>query len=155
MRSSRMAAWLGVVVATGVVSLGAQQATRAEQEVLQAQAERNKALLAPDVKALESILADELVWCHSSASLEDKTMFLERVRSGASRWLKLESHDMKVHVYGDVGVVRGKLLQTTTGPGRKPADRALLVTEVYVRRDGRWQLADFQATAVPEPGTAR
>jgi uncharacterized protein (TIGR02246 family) len=140
---------LGLAV-TMSASLAAQQATQAEHDVLQVQTERNKALLTQDVKALESILADELLWCHSSAALENKTQFLERVRSGASQWLKLEPHGMKVHVYGDAAVVTGQLQQTTTGPGRKPADRTLQTIEVFVKRDGRWRLADFQGTAVPD-----
>lgn len=143
------AVWLGLAVMISV-SVGAQQPTRTEREVLQVQTERNNALLAHDVKALESILTDELLWCHSSATLENKTQFLERVRSGTSVWLKLEPHDMHVRVYGEAAIVTGELQQTTTGPGRKPADRTLRTIELYVRRNGHWRLADFQATAVPE-----
>jgi ketosteroid isomerase-like protein len=127
----------------------AQQVSRTEADVLQVQAERNKALLSQDLTALERILADELLWCHSSASLENRSQFLERVRTGASRWLKLERRDMRVHVYGNAAVVTGQLEQTTTGPGRSASDRTLHTIEVYVQRDGRWQLADFQAVAVP------
>jgi uncharacterized protein (TIGR02246 family) len=147
------AALAGIAVAISGGNLGAQQPTRAEQEVLQVQAQRNKAMLAQDVKGLESIVADELTWCHSSARLQNKAEYLEMIRSGASQWLKLESHNMKARAYGDAAVVTGELQQTTTGPGRKPGDRTLHIIEVYVKRDGKWLLANFQATAVPEPAT--
>ncbi len=132
-------------------SLLAQQPTQnTEADVLKVHAARNQALLAQDVGALEEILASELIWVHSSATIENRAEFLERVRSGSSRWLKLESHETRARVYGTVAIVSGYLHQTTTGPGREPADRALYVVEVYVWGGGQWRLTHFQAVADPK-----
>jgi uncharacterized protein (TIGR02246 family) len=150
MHTVRTAAGLVLVAILSSVSAGAQQPGGTEREVLQAQADRNKAVLAQDMKSLEPLLATELTWVHSSARIQNKTEYLEMVRSGASRWLKLDPQGMKVRLYGDTAVVTGELHQTTTGPGRQPADRTLHTIEVYVKRNGRWLLTDCQATAVPE-----
>lgn len=151
MYAKRAVAALALAAVVTGVSLGAQQQNPAAHEVLQAQADRNKAILAQDITALEGLLANELTWVHSSARIQNKTEYLEMVRTGSSRWLKLDPQGMKTRVYGDAAVVTGDLHQTTTGPGRQPADRTLHTIEVYVKRNGRWLLTDCQATALPEP----
>jgi uncharacterized protein (TIGR02246 family) len=153
MRKVHTVASLAFIIVLAGIGAAAQAPGRAEQEVLKTQADRQKAVLAQDVKALDSLLASELVWVHSSARVQNKAEYLEMVKTGASRWLKLDPQGMKVRVYGDTAVVTGELHQTTTGPGRQPADRTLHTIEVYVKRDGRWQLTDCQATAVPAPAT--
>ena len=139
---------IAVAVGAGVAA----QPSADERAVLQAHEQRNKALLMQNVAALEMLLADEMKWVHSSALIESRAQVLERVESGASRWLKVEPHGLEVRVYGTAAIVSGRLDQTTAGPGRPPADRSLLILEVYVRRNGVWQLTNFQATAVPNRG---
>lgn len=151
MRKVHTAASLALIIVLAGVGVTAQAPSHVAQEVLQTQADRNKAVLAQDVKALDSLLASELVWVHSSARVQNKAEYLEMVKTGASRWLKLDAQGMKARVYGDTAVITGELHQTTTGPGRPPADRTLHTIEVYVKRDGRWQLTDCQATVVPAP----
>ncbi len=148
---------LFVVMVTASMTTAAPAAQRPgdERAVLQVHEQRNKALLAQDVNALEPILAEEIMWVHSSASIENRSQVLDRVRTGASRWLKVEPRDLKVHVYGTAAVVSGQWNQTTSGPGRPPADRTLQIIEVYAKRSGRWLLVNFQATAVPERGPTR
>lgn len=150
MNAIRGLAALAFATTITCASVSAQAQKGPESEVLQAQAERNKAILAQDIQTLDGLLANELVWVHSSARIQNKAEYLEMIRTGSSRWLKLEPQGSKTRVYGDAAVVTGELRQTTTGPGRSPADRTLHTIEVYVRRNGRWLLTDCQATAVPE-----
>jgi ketosteroid isomerase-like protein len=47
--------------------------------------------------------------------------------------------DVKVHVYGDTAVMRSRYQQHATVFG-KDRSGELLVTDVWVKRDGRWQV---------------
>jgi hypothetical protein len=52
---------------------------------------------------------------------------------------------MQVRVYGDVGVVNGIVL-TTDEQGRE-VERTIF-TDVFVRRNGRWEAVNAQENAV-------
>lgn len=50
-----------------------------------------------------------------------------------------EFTDVKVHVYGETAVMRSRYTQNAT-VGGKDRSGAMLVTDVWVKRDGRWQV---------------
>jgi len=55
--------------------------------------------------------------------------------------------DMKVHVYGDTAIVTG--LNTTKGTFKgKDTSGAYRFTDVFVKRDGRWQVVATRASLV-------
>ena len=43
-----------------------------------------------DIGALEALLADDLLYCHSSGNCESRAEFLDSLRSGRMRYRKLE-----------------------------------------------------------------
>lgn len=137
------------VVVSCAVNVSAQDTVAAQEEVRQAQLQRYKAQMARDVETLGRIVADELSYCHTSGSVEDKASYLNTVRSARLTWLSMVPEDMQVHVYGNAAVIAGRLRETIQSAGRnEPRDLVLRTIEVYVRRDGRWQLAAFQAAPI-------
>ncbi len=58
---------------------------------------------------------------------------------------KQRLNQMRVRVYGDVGIVNGIVL-TTDEQGRE-VERSIF-TDVFVRRDGRWEAVNAQENAV-------
>src|SRR5262249_49525384 len=95
--------------------------------------------------------ADELSYCHASAQVEDKATFLSTVRTGRIRWVSMTPEGLKVRVYGDTALLTGVLRQAIMGAGRtEPMPLVIRVSEVYVRRNGRWLLASFQATRIEQ-----
>ena len=104
MRWNRAGA-LYLVLVVSSVSYGAQQPTAAEQEVMQVQARRAKAVMAQDIAALEPMIADELSYCHASAQVEDKASYLKTVKTGRIRWVTMMPEGMKARVYGDTAVI--------------------------------------------------
>lgn len=138
-----------IVMTMTVVTLRAQDATRVEEEVLQAQAQRFKAMMAHDIKALESMFADELTYAHASGAVDTRATYPDFLRT--RRYLNISTEGVKVNVYGDAAVVTGRLRMTVLNEGQKePRELNLRSIEVYVKRNGRWQFAHFQATFVTE-----
>ena len=127
------------------------QSTGAEQAVLERQHARFAAAMAQDTAALEQMLADELRYCHTTGAVDTKTTLLDTVRTGRIRWLDMHPSGMEARVYGDVGIVAGEIRQTMTVSGREdPIDLRIRTIDVYVKRDGRWQLTEFQASMMPD-----
>ena len=146
------AAVIGFVVTTSAVTLHAQTATRAEQEVLQAQAQRFNAMRAHDIKALEAMFADELTYTHASGAVDTRATYPGFLKT--RRYLDISTADTKVNLYGDVAVITGRLRMTVVNEGQKePRTLNLRITEMYVRRGGRWLFAHFQATTAAEQQT--
>ena len=81
--------------------------------------------------------------------LDTKTSYLETVRTGSIAWLEVNPIGMEARIYGDVGIIAGEVKQKITVAGRaEPIDMHIRTIDVYVRRDGRWQLTEFQASNV-------
>ena len=149
MQSIRLAGVLVFLVATSSTEdlQAAQQSSRVE-EVLQAQVARMRAVTTQDVRTLDTLLADELRYCHGSSDIETKAEYINTVRTGRIRWMTMTVENTKTQMYGDVAVVTGDL-RNTIGAAQTP--NLVRSIEVWVRRGGRWQLANFQATLVDEP----
>ena len=135
-------------VLLGMASVSVAQ-TRAEQELLDRQRQRYAAAMSQDVEQLEQMVVDELRYCHTTGAVDTKTSYLETVRTGGIRWLEVNPLGMEARVYDNVGVIAGEVRQQITVGGRdQPIDMHIRTIEVYLKRDGRWQLSEFQASNV-------
>jgi hypothetical protein len=70
---------------------------------------------------------------------------LERLRSGALRYERVEPRDVDVRLAGEVALVRGVADVRALGTAGH-VDATLAYLGVYARRDGRWQLVAYQST---------
>lgn len=111
---------------------------------------RFAAMLSRDVPALRRILADDLTYTHSSGQLESKEQLIESIASGAFQYLAiLPEGALDVRVYGDAAVVTGKGTFRVRAGGEERSLK-LRFTDVYVLRDGRWQMVAWQSTRLPD-----
>lgn len=132
----------------GIASVSIAQ-TPAEQELLDRQQERYAAAMAQDIDQLKRMVVAELRYCHTTGAVDTKTSYLETVRTGGIRWLAVNPSGMEARVYDNVGVIAGEVRQQITVAGRdQPIDMHIRTIEVYLKRDGRWQLSEFQASNV-------
>jgi hypothetical protein len=128
-----------------------QTAAQVEQEVLAADGERVRALLANDFGALETLLGNDLTYVHSNGMLDTKASYIDSLRSGASRYLTMDMSDVSVRALSeDVAVINAKFEARVLVRGGEvnPKPRVLMV---YARRDGRWQMVAWQSTPIANP----
>jgi uncharacterized protein (TIGR02246 family) len=113
-------------------------------------AKRFQAQTKNDFDALGSLLADDLVYTHSSAALDGKTSYIETMKSGRTKYEAIEPSDVKVRVYGNTAIINGmaKLSVTSNGATNTFSVR---YTDVWVMRDNKWQMVSWQSTRLPEP----
>jgi len=120
----------------------------AEIEALEA--ERCSALVAGDVERLGLLVADDLVHIHTNGKQETRAEYLEGVAERLT-FRKIDRSDTLTRVHGDAAIMTGLLRQVIhvreTGA---EVDLVVRATIVWLKRDGRWQIASFQAARLPE-----
>src|SRR5215207_4591782 len=128
------------------VSWQATRLPRAEEEVKQAvaaaEAAIQQAMLAGDVKRLESLLDETFVRTFRDGSRQMRREALEEIGSGRLKFTRLETSGVTVDVYGDAAVVRGKSLRQRSAVPGAEADAApfeFFYTLTLVNKGGAWK----------------
>ena len=113
---------------------------------------RFDAMTRQDVAALEPMLADDLVYCHSDATCEGKREFLETIRSGRVRYLTLKVLELRPHTlpftFRKVVLCNG-VIAIEGVLGGQTRSFNVVFTDVYARRGGTWQLVAYHSTRKP------
>jgi Domain of unknown function (DUF4440) len=109
---------------------------------------RFAAMVKRDVNALEPLLADDLVYCHSHGLCETKAEFLATIRSGRLAYRAIEVLDLRTRDEGDAVVVNGSIAIEGV-MGGETVHMRLVFTDVYAPRDGRMRLTAWQSTRLP------
>ena len=107
------------------------------------------AMLAHDLAALDGLLADDVVYVHSTGLAETKRQFLDGVRDGLYEYELVRPVSESVHVSGDMASVYTTLDFMGGERGRPHPPVTLLTTLVWVRQAGTWRMTIRQATRVP------
>jgi ketosteroid isomerase-like protein len=110
----------------------------AEQELLTLEKAFAEAIVRNDLEGIGGIVTDDWIVIDPNGQIVDRVRFFEVIKSGALTHDMMESEDFRVRVYGDSAVVTG-LTRTKgkfMGQEFSTQERA---TDVFVKRDGRWQ----------------
>jgi ketosteroid isomerase-like protein len=118
------------------------------QAVIDLDRKRMHAMAAKDVPTLEAVLADDLIYTHSSARLDTKESLIGAMVSGATVYTGVEPSDVKAQDLGDSVVLTG-IAQIKVVSNGTPNAFGVRFTDVYARRDGRWQMVTWQSTRLP------
>ncbi len=124
--------------------------TAAVQAILEADDARYAAMIRADIPALERMLAEELLYCHSSGQVDTHTSYLAALRSGAVQYLEARRFDELVNVIGPVAVMCGthQLRVLVGGQERMLNNR---FTTTWLLQAGRWRLLSWASIPVPAP----
>jgi len=112
--------------------------TEMEEELLKLEEAFAEAIVKNDLEGLRRLVADDWIIIDPNGEIVDRTRFFEVIKSGALTHETMESENFRVRVYGDSAVVtaitrtKGKFMGQEFGTRER-------ATDVFVRRDGRWQ----------------
>ena len=118
-------------------------------DALQAEDARYQAQMANDFDALEALIAEDLVYIHSSTVQDTKASFIESLRSGKVRYNNMQRSDTKVRIFGDVAIVTGKAVFEVTARDQDMTLN-LLFHAVWAKRDSGLQFVSWQATRLQD-----
>jgi uncharacterized protein (TIGR02246 family) len=123
-----------------------------EQELLKAERSRRDALVADDMAAFALLIADDVTHVHTTGIVHGKAELLGHA-GGFLRFIDIERRDLRVRVIDeDHAVMTGGMTNIVARRGHdERVEVNAFVTQVWERRDGRWQIINFQATRLSPP----
>jgi ketosteroid isomerase-like protein len=122
---------------------------KAAAAVLAADEARYAAMIAQDYDALGKLLADDLLYTHSTAVTDTKAEYLAALRSGKYRYKAARTEGVTVRVHGTIAILNGRGFIQVDVDG-VPKSLAYIFVSVWVRTPAGWQMTALQSTAAPK-----
>lgn len=119
------------------------------EKIIDLDRQRMQAMAKKDLATLNRLLADDLVYTHSSARLDTKQSLIGGMEGGSTVYSAVEPSDVKAQDLGDAVVLTGKA-RISVNSGGRPMSFTVRFTDVYANRGGQWQMVTWQSTRVPE-----
>ena len=119
------------------------------QMIIDLDKKRMTAMAQKDVATLNTLLADDLVYTHSSARLDTKQSLIGAMELGSTVYTSVEPSDVKAQDLGDTVILTGSCRISVMSGGR-PNSFGVRFTDVYANKGGRWQMVAWQSTRLPE-----
>ena len=126
------------LVAMSAFASGQTKPNSDKDELLSLEQQFTDAVLENDAKAIEQIVADDWVIIDADGGMIDKASFLAAIKSGALKHSSMSSKEIRIRIYNETAVVTA----LTTAKGKymdKPFTSTERATDVFVKKDGRWQ----------------
>ena len=133
------------------------QSSSVEQELLKLERDWLDAYTKRDVAAMERIEADDFMITFADGAVRTKADEIANLKKPAPEGQPpiFMTADTKVRVYGDTAVLTGKvIMKGTYAEGPKKGEQYNLqyrYTDVYVKRNGRWQVVASHLTGLASP----
>ncbi len=136
---------------TGKWQVVSWQATRmprpeeeSKKEIAAAQDALHQAMLAADVKKLESLMDESFIWTHRTGEQMTRKQLLDDLASGRLKYSRMDTNIVSVNLYGDAAVVRGtSQRQRSAIPGSEGTGDAAPFTSnftsTFIYKDGAWK----------------
>ncbi|MGC1322394.1 MAG: nuclear transport factor 2 family protein, partial [Candidatus Udaeobacter sp.] len=114
------------------------QRMTAEEELLKLEKAFGEAIVKNDLEGIGRLVTNDWIIIDPNGEIVDRSRFFEVIKSGALTHDMMESEDFRVRVYGDSAVVTAltRTMGKFMGQDFSTQERA---TDVFVKRDGRWQ----------------
>ena len=108
------------------------------EDLLKLEEDFAKAIVSNDADAVAQFVSDDWIIIDPDGGVIDKGRFLAVMRSGALTHEAMESTDVRLRAYGDTAVVTAVTSTKGKFMGQEFTSRER-ATDVFVKRDGRWQ----------------
>lgn len=118
------------------------------QKIIDLDKARMAAMTAKDVARLNELLADDLIYTHSSARLDTKASLIGGMETGSTVYKAADPRDVEAQDLGDTVVLTGAAhIEVSAGGNELSFD--VRFTDVWAKRDGSWRMVAWQSTKLP------
>ncbi len=140
--------WVLVAACLAFAAPAHSQPDRSTREILiELERSWNDAVYSGDVDVIDRLLADEFLGTYDDGSRGDKAREVDLVANFNQAVISAVQDDFRVAIYGDTAVVWFTLHLVGLRQGQE-AELTLRYTDVWIRRDGRWQCVSAHSTRV-------
>lgn len=132
--------WLTIVMTCCTALLStAQQRSSDEAKILSLEKKWAESYRLRDISILSSLLAEDFIITVEDGSTFGKAGYISHSADSTVQVEIAELSELKVRVHGNTAVVTGAYHETGTSKG-KPYDYHDRLTDVWMKRDGNWQV---------------
>ena len=118
---------------------------KAEQAVRAAMDQFAKAVLGKDKATLEKLMADSILYSHSSGQLDTKAQFIDNVMKETPKYEGFDYGEQKTLIYGNTAVVRGKVTVKDFQNGQRRTIE-LNAMQIWLKGSQGWTMIARQST---------
>jgi len=123
-------------------------ALSAQNTILTSEDARFRAQVQSDTNALQNLMADDMLYIHSNASVDTKTIFINNLKTGKTIYQSMQREGTaQIRTYGKTGISNGIVLAKGVNNGT-PFGIRIRYTAVYKKQKGTWQLVSWQSTRI-------
>ena len=119
-----------------------------KQTIRELESRRFRAMIEADAVTLEALLADSMVYTHSSAATDGKASYIAGVKSKKWQYRQIDRPVEDIQVHGDAVVVTGQVRIDILIDG-KPKIMNSRYSDVWVKGAKGWQMVAWQSTPIP------
>lgn len=120
----------------------------AEQEIRQLEDGVNRAIVEGDVAFFDRVLAEDFTHTSQSGRFRTKAEWMKGRKQSESSYLSFATGQLDIRIYGDIAIVTGLSgAEWRESDGREMCGQFRFL-RVWVKRQGQWQAAAFQGTAI-------
>jgi len=130
------------LAATLLLAVSAAIAAGPEDLVKQAAEGWTTAAVKQDAAGLTRYMAEDLQYAHAGGQTQNREQYIGAVTKGPARYESFTFSDLKIKVYGKVGVLTGFVDVKMVG---QDVFRVRTL-QVYTENNGQWQMAAHQST---------
>jgi hypothetical protein len=135
---------LFIVAMTNATAIEPDAAQQSEQELISLSKQKWQWMAEQKVDALDDLFHEEAVFVHMGGAMPKK-MELEVIRSGGIHYKHAEIQETSVRFVGNTAIILDKIRLTAVVGGNEVVN-PFMVTEVYVKIDGKWKLGSLSFT---------
>ena len=117
--------------------------------IIELDRKRMTAMAEKDVDTLTKVIADDLIYTHSSARTDTKQTLIGAMQSGATVYTSVVPSDVVAQDLGDSVVLTGVAAISVMSSG-KPNSFRVRFTDVYAKRPAGWQMVTWQSTRLAD-----
>ncbi len=121
---------------------------KVRQTIRELESRRFRAMIEADAVTLEALLADSLVYTHSSATTDGKASYIAGIKSKKWQYRQIDRPVEDLQVHGDTVVVTGQVRIDILIDG-KPKIMNSRYSDVWVKGAKGWQMVAWQSTPIP------
>jgi ketosteroid isomerase-like protein len=119
------------------------------EQVIALDRQRMDAMAKKDIATLNTLIADDLVYTHSTARLDTKQSLIGNMESGGTVYTSVVPSEVKAQDLGDSVVLTGSCRISVMSQGR-PNSFGVRFTDIWANKGGRWQMIAWQSTRTPD-----
>jgi len=105
-------------------------------------------MLKPDQETFETLFAESLTYGHSNGLIEDRATCIASMVTGKFKFTGLEFSEQSIDVVDHTAIVRHIMFGHTADAGKEPGTVRLHVLQVWIKKEGKWQLVARQAVRI-------